>query len=1107
MLSANDVTQVLPSVTGKEIGDILADRFQLLQLLGNGAHGSVFLGRDLHLHCDIALKILHSAVLSSAQSLDAVRQEVLLARTITHPNVIRVHDFYQTTDCVFYTMDYIDGVTLADFRVNEQEDASVLAEQIGLQLIAAVEAIHQQNLVHCDIKPQNILIDKQHRLYLTDLGLAAALSSVSHQCCTPAYSAPEVIQNANHRQASDFYAVAVTLFQLLTNVLPFNQPRLEQQLNAKLHDEVPLSLIDKRYARWRPFFQRNLAAYPSQRSQNSEALRQLWLQPDLAGVSGFSPKLAVTVAASVLFSLMLAFWLLSSKPQTGAEPVGMEQAIPIAIAIMPAEAVTESAQQRAVVALVQRVMYEQLKLQNIRLVPVERVQTTLTHLGFSPPLNDRQLQDISRLLGAEMVLSTEVTLLAEQVELAISLTDMRLALAPLIWSQRFTVRQEAVSGGIISQLNVMLSEILAKGPGEIPRIDPLPPEAQLLYNQLLLAQAGSDTEQIVALFGQFQQRFADLPQGYMLAAEWYEQQQNWLQAEHFYAQALQKAKPGSYDSLLANARLAVLQEQTTVADSYFQQLLVAKPFDTALTMEYVAFLSLQNRFADASAQLQKLASVDKTNPAIYLQLAKLAIRTGDVSRAIDEYLLQAQVLFNRLKDKAGLADTYNALGVAIQRQGKFAEAEVPYKHALALFEQIDDVAGMAKASSNLGFVQFVAGDEQQARQTLQQAMQYYKQLNDRYGLAGTIDNLGLLAEELGEYKQAQHYFSEAFTLRTQLDDSWKLTESLINLGYIYFVLSEFEQSLVYLKQAEQTAVANNDALSLLKVRQSLAQLKIQQGEWGQAFRLFNATNEDAEALDLAEDKLIAQAFLAKLSAMQGNFLLAESQLQLFVEQAKAVQDLRAAAEFTLWLIELYQHSAQYDKAATQLDVLTDGALTPANNEQHQTLNLLLVYQLLGTGQLTQANSQLERLKQRLSEHPLPRLELKTFIVAQQINFIQGRGLDALPENYAVLMQYHVLEHLLWLELQALEAVKVGDKDMVSQLLNKALPLLRRTTGYWRNFIFEYLQRGFNSAEHNKKQFNVSDTAEFDRLLRGIPEPYRQAVISRENMVNKSGYAH
>jgi eukaryotic-like serine/threonine-protein kinase len=1107
LFSANDVTQVLPSVTGKGVGDVLADRFQLVKLVGNGANGSVFLSRDLHLQCDIALKILHSTVLSSSHTIDAVRQEILLARGITHPNVIRVHDFYLAADCAFYTMDYIDGVTLADYHLPDADEAPTIAEYIGLQLIAAVEAIHQQGIVHCDIKPQNILLDKQNRLYLSDLGLAAALTSVSHQCCTPAYSAPEVIQNANHSQSSDYYAVAVTLYQLLTSSLPFSQTQLQQQLDAKLRGKVLLGHIDKRYARWGLFFRKNLAPFPSQRSQSSEALRLLWLADTPVRAARRIHKPAVAVVLSVLLALALTLWLTANKQQVDMHSAGTDQSMPVAFAIMPSVAVTENAQQRAIVALVQRVLYEQLKSQNIRLIPVERVQTTLEHLGLSQPLNDRQLQDIASLLGAQMLLSSEVTLLGDKVELATALTDMRLPLFPLIWSQRVTVRQDEVSGSIVKQLNAMLADVTTKTPTGIVEADAMPQPAQLLYNQLLLAQARNDHEQIMPLLEQFQQRFASLPSGYMLAAEWHEQQQNWLQAEHFYALALQKAKPGSYDYLLANARLAMLQEQTALADGHYQQLLLAKPFDTVLTMEYVTFLSQQNRYLDAIAQLQQLAIADKTNPDIYLQLGKLAIRTGDVSRAIDDYLLQAQVLYKRLKDNAGLADTLNAVGVAIQRQGKFAEAVPQYQQSLALFEQIGDVAGMAKASSNLGFVQFVAGDEQQARLTLQQAMQYYRQINDRYGQAGTIDNLGMLAEELGEYQQAQHYFAEAFSLRTQLDDSWKLTESLINLGYIYFVLSEFEQSLVYLKQAEQSAVANNDALSLLKVRQSLAQLKIQQGEWGQAFRLFNATSEDAKALDLTEDKLIAQAFLAKLSGMQGNFLLAEAQLLTFAQRATSEQDLRAATEFTLWLTELYQNSAQYDNAELQLAALADGVLKPTNNEQKQTYNLLLVYQLLGTGQAMKATAHLDKLQQMLREHPLPRLELKAFIAAQQINFMQGQPPDVLPEKYAVLMRHHALERLLWLELQALYAAQVGDKELVGQILNQALPLLRRTTSYWRNFVFEYLQRVFNSSESVGQQRKISDTAEFERLLKGIPEPYQQAVINRENAMTKPGYAN
>ncbi|WP_372626847.1 tetratricopeptide repeat protein [Arsukibacterium sp.] len=1105
LVNAIDVTQALPSVTGFNVGDVLVARFELIRLLGNGSNGSVFLADDLHLGCQVALKILHKQALEETAAVDKVRQEILLARTITHPNVIRVHDFYLTAECAFFTMDYIDGKSLAQVNLADSTNAEYIAQKLGSQLIDAVEAIHQQGIIHCDINPQNILVDDKQRLYLLDLGLAGAITELTHQCCTPAYSAPEILQNASHTKQSDYYAIASTLFQLLTNQLPFNQTELAGQLTAKLHSQVSLSHIEKHFPRWRAFFVQNLAVYPQQRCQNASELRQLWLNPNETSRMSGGMKLSISVLSAVLLSVLLWFVVSEWPTEPGTEQsTSPSLAAPMALAILPAAIQQQDAQHRAIANLVEQVINEQLRSRNIRVIPFERVATTLQHLGLSQPLTDKQLQDLSSLLGADIVLAKQLTLLNNNVEIAFELKDMRQPLMPLLWSARQAVVLDNISGATVEQVNNMLLALQTRETPGVTNAAILPDEAQQLYQQVLLARAANSEEDYLAALKQFQQQFPQLATGFLLAAEWHEQQQNWLQAETAYAEAVKLSALNSFEYLLSSARLALLQERPAQADSHYQKLVAAKPFDTELTMEYVDFLTVQSRFSDAIGQLHQISQVDKTNPDIFLQLGKLAIRTGDINRAVDEYLLQAQVLFGRLKHKAGLADTLNAVGVAMQRQGKFAEAAPYYEQSLSLFEQMSDINGMAKASSNLGFVQFLTGDFTLSQHSLELALQYYRQVNDRYGLAVTTDYLGFLEEEKGEYRLAQGYFNDAFSIRTQLGDSWELTASLINLGYIYFVLSEFEQSQVYLKQAEQTAVANNDALNLLKVRQVLAQLKIQQGEWGQAFRLFKTSSDDAASLGLTEEKLIADAFLAKLASLQGNFSQGEQQLLAFIEQARNQQYAKAAIEFQLWLAELYQYAAQYDKAAEQIAVMASPDFYPSNNEQRQTLKLLMVQQLLAAGQTSNAQQELRQLQQQLTLQPIPRLELRAFIAQQHINFLTNLTIDTLPKEYEQIMRHHVPERLLWLELQAMLAVKDDNRELVGQLLNQALPLLRRATSYWRSFAFEYMQQYFNRTEHTVKPPGMGSMVELQRVLQHVPAQYHEAMINRENaMVQKA----
>ena len=205
-------------------GEVLADRYEIRELIGTGASGYVLRATDRVIAGDIALKILKPELASDPAWMRRLERELSLARQLQHPNVCRVFDLEASGARLFLTMDLATrGSLLADIgaavgvRPLRQRLADVLAVAEGLA------AIHAAGIVHRDIKPENVLRMADGRLVVTDLGLAALRDNASHASVfvgTPSYMAPEVRSGEPATAASDVWSLGVLLHEVVFGVRP-----------------------------------------------------------------------------------------------------------------------------------------------------------------------------------------------------------------------------------------------------------------------------------------------------------------------------------------------------------------------------------------------------------------------------------------------------------------------------------------------------------------------------------------------------------------------------------------------------------------------------------------------------------------------------------------------------------------------------------------------------------------------------------------------------------------------------------------------------------------------------------------------------------------------
>ncbi|HVX86778.1 MAG TPA: serine/threonine-protein kinase [Phycisphaerae bacterium] len=231
-------------------GTIVAGRYRIIELLGRGGMGEVYRADDLALNASIAMKFLPPLFGADAKWLERLKNEVRVARQVTHPNVCRVFDLGEFQGEQFITMEYVDGENLASLlrRIGRVPDDKGL--QIARQLCAGLAAAHDRGVLHRDLKPANVMIDGRGAVRITDFGLAAPADQLrtngAIRAGTPAYMSPEQLNGRPVTVRSDIYSLGLVLYEMFTGRRAFKADNLReyQRLHTREEPTPPHEIVD-----------------------------------------------------------------------------------------------------------------------------------------------------------------------------------------------------------------------------------------------------------------------------------------------------------------------------------------------------------------------------------------------------------------------------------------------------------------------------------------------------------------------------------------------------------------------------------------------------------------------------------------------------------------------------------------------------------------------------------------------------------------------------------------------------------------------------------------------------------------------------------------------
>lgn len=228
----------------KEKKKVVDGRYKILEPLGSGGIGSVYLAYDMELEEKIAIKLMRSDVIESVNGLN-FKEEIRLARKITHRNIVRTFDFGAWQKAYYITMEFVQGIGLSKFISKQTALDTTIGVGICKQICSAVMAAHQMGIIHRDLKPANMIINRRGILQIMDFGLAMKVDKSGNERAenavmgTPKYMAPEQFLGSNNLdERTDIYSIGVVMFTLFNGKPPYSGKDLETL--SEQHRNAPI---------------------------------------------------------------------------------------------------------------------------------------------------------------------------------------------------------------------------------------------------------------------------------------------------------------------------------------------------------------------------------------------------------------------------------------------------------------------------------------------------------------------------------------------------------------------------------------------------------------------------------------------------------------------------------------------------------------------------------------------------------------------------------------------------------------------------------------------------------------------------------------------------
>jgi serine/threonine-protein kinase len=751
------------------IGQTLG-QYRIIEKIGAGGMGVVYRARDERLERDVALKVLPPGALADEEMRKRFRREAMALSKLNHPNIATIHDFNTEGEVDFLAMEYISGVTLG-----EKSHSGALPEaevvQLGKQAAEALEAAHEQGMIHRDLKPGNIMVTPKGLVKVLDFGLAKLLwpSGTIDKTLTLAsagtealsgtlpYMAPEQLEGREVDERTDIHALGAILYKLATGKRPYPQESPSELIHAILHKppELPRSLGAQVSEGLERIIFKCLEKEPGNRYASAKELQadlNTLESGDLSALSAgklgrrakrslWQRPLPVSLSALGLAGILFAFNVGGMRGfltgRTGSPHVQ-------SLAVLPLENLSQDPEQKDFAV----VMTDNL-ITELGQISTLRVRSLTSVLQYKK--TEKSLPQIAKELNADMVVEGSVLRSGEKMRITARLINP--AEDRQLWVKSydrdiggFLVLQSEIAQDITRQIGIRLSE---EARFRLAKSRAVNPQAVDVYLKGVYSGDSEYFNQAIQLDPDFALAYTKIADGYFFSGLFgsVPPQEAFLKMKQAALKALEKDDTlGEAHSYLALAWLHY-DLNWTEAEKEFKRALELNPSLSYTHHLYAHYLMAMDRMEESMAEIKLASELDPFSADMNLCFGWHCLSTTDYDEAIDLALKGVQM------------DPKNAwahviMGWAYEQKSMITEAMVEFQNALGSWKDGSLPLGA------LGHAYGIAGKKKEAQEILGKLLEMSKK-----GYVPAYD-IAVVYVGLGENAQAFEWLSKALEERS-----------------------------------------------------------------------------------------------------------------------------------------------------------------------------------------------------------------------------------------------------------------------------------------------------------------------------------------------------
>ena len=1023
-----------------EVGTVLGGRYEIQKLLGMGGMGAVYKARDIEVDRTVGLKVIRPDLAGNPAILARFKQELVLARQVTHRNIIRIYDLNEADGVKFITMEFIEGEDLRAILTREGKVAPRDAINIMRQACSGLQAAHHEGVIHRDLKPSNIMQDASGRVVIMDFGLAKTvqgdgMTQTGMMIGTMEYMSPEQAMGSELDARSDIFTMGLIFYELLTGNIPFRAESAIASLVKRTQERaVPLSDVDPtippalsmitakclerdpkaRYNTVQELID-DLDVFEGKRPRSSGTGR-----PALRASVFADPAIPVGAEAKTAAKKFPLKWVgigavalalvagigIAVRSKIGGGTAGGQQAsaAALSLAIVPFYNDSSDPSLNWLSSSLSETLSTDIgQSQRVRLVSPSRLQQALRDLHISPQsqLDLSTLKRIADFTNATTVVYGQYSKFGDQIRINATVYDLKN-------DRTFDLKtdvpneKEILSGldSLAAQVRGNLStnpDVLRDLKGHAQYVLTKSVPALRAYDEgLQLARAGKNQDAAKS----FEEAVADDP-GFALAYSKLALSYHSLGFDDKADMASRRAVTLS-DNLPAQekyrieANHAVIANDTAKGIAAYEKLTQANPDDIDAQLALANLYEQSGNYDDARKRLARVRADDSKNLDALLASGRVEVEAGNAQAGL-EFLNSAYSLATQFGNDEAKASVEQQIGAAYWSLNNMPEALKNFNDALEIRKRLGLERGVASSLNMIARVQAKMGNDDEALANYKASLAGFQKIGDKRSTAIILQNLGSFYYNHAKYEEALKSTNDALTLFRELGDEPNQAQCLNNLGSIRFNLGSFQDALTYYQQAYQIREKLKLTVDMAETLHNLAETNVDLGQYDTAVSQFLKAQEirrtSGDQGGVAENS----ASLGALFTDQGKFDSALSALQ------ESLKDFKAANDESWLMVEAM---AWYGSALSQVGRWDEGQkyLEDAVKQATQVKNDVVLSQALNylgdshfyAGDYGTARQQYDRALQVANRAKNHEWETVSQFNLAKLDVVQNRSAAAIP---------------------------------------------------------------------------------------------------------------